>query len=27
VPGPDAGQAEGAQLHLPAQAMYCARRS
>ena len=26
VPGPDAGQAEGSQLALPAQAMYCARR-
>ena len=27
VPGPDAGQADGGQLHLPAQAMYCARRA
>jgi alpha-glucosidase len=27
VPGPDAGHAENAQLHLPAHAMYCARRA
>ena len=27
VPGPDAGQADGGLLHLPAQAMYCARRA